>query len=79
MNGEIFYIEKLGYSEELPISHSCKSYISEYDVNKDSYQHGAALDKDIYYNEYHNNFIATNGEYSIIVKFCPWCGIELKK
>ena len=75
-----FYISKLKEKKELEIIHKCLKFISEFDNNDgEEYTYGSALDNLIYYNKYHNNFLMTNDEYSVIVKFCPYCGLELKK
>ena len=68
---EEFYISEIKQHVELSIIHDCNKYVSNYDVNGGDYQWGRALDKYIYYNPYHNNFLISNGEYSSIVNYCP--------
>ena len=75
-----FYISKLGKRIELETIHSCDNYISDYKINSDvPYQYGTAIDNNIYYNKYDDNFLMSNDEYSVIVNFCPFCGINLRR
>lgn len=73
-----FYIGKLKEYKELDLIHKC-SFIpkSQYSVNKENYLYGDALDNEIYYNKYDDNFLIGNGEYCSIINNCPWCGILL--
>ena len=69
-----FYIEKLGTHKKLPVIHSCIMYKGTL-----NYMYGQAIGNNIYYDEYNDNYIATNNEYTIIIEFCPFCGKELRK
>lgn len=33
----------------------------------------------IFYSEHLKRWFSTNGEYYSIIKYCPWCGLELIK
>lgn len=48
-----------------------------YDKYEDLYCCGQAI-SEIYYNTYHQKWVATNNEYNSIINYCPWCGVKLK-